>query len=79
MEALLSGLGSVGWIVLLIVVFNYITACMLMVFFKANDPFHFGTLSKAMFTVLRLETGDSWDQVLSHTPQKPLSVLGLLS
>jgi hypothetical protein len=29
-----------------------------------EDPFHFGTVGRAVFTVLRLETGDSWDQIL---------------
>ena len=29
-----------------------------------NDPFHFGSVGRSIFTVLRLETGDSWDQVL---------------
>jgi voltage-gated sodium channel len=47
-EALMEGFSAVGWIVLLIVVFNYIVACMFMLFLKGNDPFHFGTLSRAM-------------------------------
>ena len=48
----------------LIIVFNYIIACMSMLFLGANDPFHFGTIPRAMFNVLRLETLDSWDQIL---------------
>jgi hypothetical protein len=32
----------------LIVVFNYITACMCMLGLQASDPFHFGTLPRAM-------------------------------
>jgi len=63
-EALISGFSSVGWICLLIFVFNYISACMCMMIFKSNDPFHFGSLARAMFTVLRIETLDSWDQIL---------------
>jgi len=41
-EALISGFSAVGWICVLIIVFNYITACMLMLAFRENDPFHFG-------------------------------------
>ena len=62
-EALMQGFSAVGWICILIVVFNYIIACMCMVFLKTNDPFHFGHLPRAMFNVLRIETKDSWDQV----------------
>ena len=63
-EALIAGFGAVGWICVLIVVFNYIMACMCMLFLRANDPFHFGTLPRAMFSILRIETLDSWDQIL---------------
>jgi len=63
-EALISGFSSVGWICLLIFVFNYIVACMFMLIFKDNDPFHFGSIGAAMFTVLRIETLDTWDQIL---------------
>ncbi len=63
-EALISGFSAVGWICVLIVVFNYIVGCMCMLVMKGNDPFHFGSVARSVFTVLRLETGDSWDQVL---------------
>jgi hypothetical protein len=32
-----------------------------------KDPFHFGNVGRAMFTVLRMETLDSWDQILYIT------------
>jgi hypothetical protein len=35
-EALISGFSSVGWICLLIFVFNYISACLCMIFFRNN-------------------------------------------
>jgi voltage-gated sodium channel len=35
-----------------------------MLLFKKSDPFHFGTVGRAMFTILRIETLDSWDQIL---------------
>ena len=52
-----------GWIVVLVVVFNYIMGCTCKVFLSENDPFHFGTVGRAMFTIFRLETQDAWDQV----------------
>ena len=63
-EALIAGFGAVGWICVLIIVFNYIAGCMCMLLFQHNDPFHFGSVGRSMFTVLRLETLDSWEQVL---------------
>ena len=53
-KALISGFGAVGWICALIIIFNYITACMLMLILRKADPFHFGSLSRAMFNVLRV-------------------------
>lgn len=66
-EALISGFSAVGWICLLIVVFNYIAACMCMLIFRDNDPFHWGSVGRSMFTMLRLETLDNLDQILYIT------------
>jgi len=63
-EALFSGLSAVGWICILIIAYNYIVACGAMILFQHSDPFHFGSVGKAMFSVLRIETLDSWDQML---------------
>jgi Ca2+-binding EF-hand superfamily protein len=35
-----------------------------MLIFQENDPFHFGSLGRSMFTMLKLETLDGWDEVL---------------
>ena len=37
----------------------------MMLFFKASDPFHYGSLGRAMFTGLRVQTLDSWDQIIN--------------
>ena len=63
-EALMSGFSCVGWICILIIVINYIFGCMCMLLFQKNDPFHFGSISASMFTILRLETLDTWDQIV---------------
>jgi hypothetical protein len=54
----------VGWICVLVIVFNYIAGCILMLLMGGNDPFHFGTVGRSMFSVLRLESFDTWDQIL---------------
>jgi len=85
-EALISGLTSVGWICLLILVYQYIAGCLCMLVFRENvrafclsdtystmpfdlkkkngfvsricqDPFHFGSLSRSMFTIMRMQVG----------------------
>jgi len=35
-----------------------------MLMLKHADPFHWGSIGRAMFTVLRVETLDSWDVML---------------
>ena len=56
-EALISGFSSVGWICVLILVYQYIAGCLCMLIFQANDPFHFGNK--------RLQHG-FWLYVLRH-------------
>jgi voltage-gated sodium channel len=59
-ESLISGLTAVGWVLLLILIFNYTAGSICMYIFAANDPFHFGTLSRSMFALLQIETLDNW-------------------
>ena len=39
-EALISGFSAVGWIVVLILIFNFIASTVCMTMFRENDPFH---------------------------------------
>ena len=55
MSALFAGVGSSGWIVLLLSTFNYIAACVGVMLFRNNDPFHFGGLGKAFLTLQTME------------------------
>jgi len=63
-EALGDGMSSALWVCLLIAILNYILACLGMILFRDNDPFHFGSLDSAFFSIWRCETLDSWDVVL---------------
>ena len=56
MEALISGFSAVGWIVCLIFIFNFLASAACMMVFRENDPFHWGSLGRSMFSILRLET-----------------------
>jgi hypothetical protein len=46
--------------VFLIMIFNYTAGSICMYIFAANDPFHFGTLPRSMFSMLQSETLDNW-------------------
>ena len=63
-EALISGFSAVGWIVCFILIFNLLSGATCMMLFRKNDPFHWGSLSRSMFTILRLETLDAWEEVM---------------
>jgi hypothetical protein len=63
-ESLMAALGSVGYVMIMILVVNYIFAVLGMVLFRTNDRTHWGSLLSAMFTVWQVETLDSWDEVL---------------
>ena len=63
-ESLVMGFGSCFWIVALMGIFNYLVACVGVIMFGESDPFHFGTVGSALFSIYRIETLDSWDQIL---------------
>jgi hypothetical protein len=63
-EALGDGMSSALWVLLLIGILNYILACLGMMLFESNDPFHFGSLGSAFFSVWRVESLDEWDVIL---------------
>ena len=52
------------YVVIFFVVFNYLYALLGVLLFRRNDPFHFGTLARALLTVYRCETMQSWDVVM---------------
>ena len=62
--ALGGGLSSSCWVVVLMAILNYILACIGMMEFKANDPFHFGNLGKAMLSLYRIATLEDWCDIM---------------
>ena len=63
-NALMMGLGSIGYIGLILFLCFYVFAIGGMMLFRNNDPFHFGNLHIAMFTLFRCSTLDDWSEVL---------------
>ena len=62
-EAFGDGLSSALWVCALIFILNYLASCTGVILFASNDPFHFGRLDSAFFTIWRIETLDQWDVV----------------
>jgi voltage-gated sodium channel len=63
-ESLSQALTSSVGVIIIYIVFNFILACVGMMAFRENDPFHWDSLNKALFSVWRIESGDSWEQIL---------------
>jgi len=63
-ESLIKGFGSVLWILILMIIFNYISGCLGILLFQENDPFYFGSVLQSLFSVYQIETLDSWDVML---------------
>ena len=63
-SSLLEAIKSVGWMVLLFMIFNYIMTCCGMILFQKHDPFYFGELLAASFTIYQMSTLDIWDVVM---------------
>ena len=63
-DSLLEAFGSVGWMVLLMFIFNYIASCCGMILFQQHDPFFYGSVLQATFTTYQITTQDVWDATL---------------
>jgi voltage-gated sodium channel len=62
--ALVKGLKSIGYIAVILTLFFYMIAIVSMMFFKDNDPWHFGTLHISFITLFRLATLEDWTDVM---------------
>ena len=52
----MQGFASVGYVVALIALFNFLCAVVSIYLFRRNDPFHFANMSTTMLTLYRFET-----------------------
>ena len=63
-SALIKGLSSIGYIALLLTLILYLFAIVGMLLFRDNDPFHFGSLHLAMFSLFRASTLEDWADIM---------------
>ena len=63
-SALISGMGSIGYIGVILVLVFYVFGILGMILFQENDPWHFGTLWDAMFSLFRAATLEDWTDIM---------------
>jgi voltage-gated sodium channel len=59
-----GGLESLVYVALLIILLVYVMAVVCILWFRQNDPWHWGTMGRALATLLRMMTYDDWTDVL---------------
>jgi len=65
-NALLNGMVSIAYVGLVLVLFFYVFAIIAMLLFGRNDPWHFGSLHMAFFSLFQAATLDDWS-ILMYT------------
>ena len=63
-QSLLNAFENVGYVVLMIMIINFVFAAIGMIFFRKNDPQNFGTFASSMMTIWRIETLDGWEDIM---------------
>lgn len=64
--ALMSGLSSMFYIIVILSIFLYFFAIVGITFLAENDPWHFGSLHMAALSLFQVATMDNWQAVM-HT------------
>jgi voltage-gated sodium channel len=64
MSGLAQGMGSIVWIALLLALMFYLFGIMAIMFFRANDPVHFGSLDLTFLTLFRASTFEDWTDIM---------------
>jgi hypothetical protein len=63
-DALISGFGSIAFVTIIMFIFFYVFANIAILLFSRNDPDNFASLEKALVTLFRVATLDSWSAVM---------------
>jgi len=63
-ESLLSGMHSLFFVVLILVLFFYVFAILGIIMFGDNDPIHFGNLQIAFLSLFRAATCEDWTDIM---------------
>eukprot|EP01043_Picozoa_sp_COSAG02_P039578 COSAG02_NODE_3136_length_7300_cov_4.065269_5_plen_482_part_00 len=64
MSGLAKGMSSIGYIALLQTLLMYVFGIIAIMFYRANDPVHFGSLSVTFVTLFRASTFEDWTDVM---------------
>ena len=64
METLLRSASAVGYIAGFMLLIAYIFGVIGVTIFKHNDPFHFGTLDRALVSLFRIVTLEDWTDIM---------------
>merc|ERR1711988_1248036 len=62
--ALLKSLGSIFYIFVLVALVLYVFGILGMMLFAENDPWHFGSLHRTVFTLWRVSTFEDWTDIM---------------
>jgi voltage-gated sodium channel len=64
MSGLAQGMGSIVWIALLLGLMFYLFGIVAIMFFRPNDPVHFGSLDLTFLTLFRAATFEDWTDIM---------------
>ena len=64
MSGLAQGMGSIVWIALLLGLMFYLFGIVAIMFFRPNDPVHFGSLDVTFLTLFRASTFEDWTDIM---------------
>ncbi len=79
-SGLLSGAKSVSYIVILLILVNYLFSIMGTLFFGINDTARFGTVPSSMISLFQVSTLASWTAIACKTaPIHPQTILHWMS
>merc|ERR1711988_1937159 len=63
-ESLLTGMGSLMFVVIILMLFFYVFAILGLDFFRDNDPDHFENLQIALLSLFRAATCEDWTDIM---------------
>ena len=63
-KALLSGLSSISYVAMILMLFFFMMGIFFQILFMKNDPWHFGTLPNAIYTLFRASTLEDWTDIM---------------
>ena len=63
-QGLIAGMSSIRYVVLLLLLVFYLYGVVGYYLFASNDPFHFGSLPMAMYTLFRIACLDNWSDIM---------------